>query len=727
MSKLWIVHRNPRRLDALARLSGLAAPDLVCGGPTGDAFAISSEPSEASSAASSVASVSAPAAILIGVEGDLELELEFLHRHRDLLEHSKRLFLTAPEDVDEVQRLFGASSEEILDSVPSERALRAFVLSAVAHRNAEPLAERRARERIAHRFTSWFGDIEIPGLLRALDPTRARLPLLVRGVPGSGRTLFARYAELFRARGVAGPTLRIHAREVTDAELLVSRLLAREHAGLMAYRTVWIDEIDSLGLSAQRAIGEWIRLDTAPTSAVGTGLRWVATSGPAGLTEGLESDLERAFAALSILVPSLADHPDALAPFAQQVACEWIANIGGGGTRQIGASALEALEAHAWSGDRAAVEAVLRSTLAATSHDPIEEVDLTSGHASFATRSAESESTDNRRLEALQPIREAVFVEPAGGSADTAPGALGGVPPEPDPPAASFDEFERAFLDGLPAAGPHPLSDSPMPSPAAARDISPEMSEASFRAADPSEESDGEPATSPLDVSAPDKQRGNADWRRLARSLSHEIRNPLVSIRTFTELLPEHFADPAFRERFTELVGRDVAHIDKVISRLARAAERESHEASRVDVSAMIEGLLDERRDQIAQDRLLVLRELERDVPIAWADAQSLEVALAGLLDRALASLPERGDLFVATRRIERAADGRPRLRVLLRHRNPELAAFDGSGLEELSSAANVLEYVLAETIVESSGGTLTIDSTDARETLILVDLQTPD
>jgi len=198
-------------------------------------------------------------------------------------------------------------------------------------------------------------------------------------------------------------------------------------------------------------------------------------------------------------------------------------------------------------------------------------------------------------------------------------------------------------------------------------------------------------------------------------------------IRTFAELLPEHFADESFRERFTELVGRDVAHIDEIVSRLARAAEREKHEASRVDVSAMIEGLLDQRRDRIAQGRLLVLRELERDAPMAWADSQSLEVALAGLLDRALASLPERGDLFVATRRIERAADGAPRLRVLLRHHNPELGAFDGSGLEELGSAANVLEYVLAETIVESSGGTLTIDSTDAQETLILVDLQTPE
>jgi hypothetical protein len=101
-------------------------------------------------------------------------------------------------------------------------------------------------------------------------------------------------------------------------------------------------------------------------------------------------------------------------------------------------------------------------------------------------------------------------------------------------------------------------------------------------------------------------------------------------------------------------------------------------------------------------------------------------VALAGLLDRALESLPERGDLFVATRRIERSADGKPRLRILLRHHNPAEGGAGDAALSDFDPTANVLEYVLAETVVEASGGSLTIDATDARETLILIDLRTP-
>ena len=218
----------------------------------------------------------------------------------------------------------------------------------------------------------------------------------------------------------------------------------------------------------------------------------------------------------------------------------------------------------------------------------------------------------------------------------------------------------------------------------------------------------------------------NQGWRRLARSLSHEIRNPLVSIRTFAELLPEHFDDETFRARFTELVGKDVAHISDVLKRLSSIVERDPTGAESVDVSALIEELLEDRRERIARGRLLVLRELERDAPLAWADAHGLRVALAGLLDRALESLPERGDLFVTTRHIERAADGKPRLRILLRHHNPVGSGQSDAVLSEFDPTANVLEYVLAEAVVEANGGSLTIDATDARETLILVDLRTP-
>ena len=87
------------------------------------------------------------------------------------------------------------------------------------------------------------------------------------------------------------------------------------------------------------------------------------------------------------------------------------------------------------------------------------------------------------------------------------------------------------------------------------------LSEASFALAQDDEIASAAEAA----AAAADSDTGNG-WRRLARSLSHEIRNPLVSIRTFAELLPDHYDDETFRERFVELVGHDVAHIGDVLT-----------------------------------------------------------------------------------------------------------------------------------------------------------------
>jgi len=39
-------------------------------------------------------------------------------------------------------------------------------------------------------------------------------------------------------------------------------------------------------------------------------------------------------------------------------------------------------------------------------------------------------------------------------------------------------------------------------------------------------------------------------WAELAASMSHEVRNPLVAIKTFAQLLPERYEDPSSRWSF---------------------------------------------------------------------------------------------------------------------------------------------------------------------------------
>ncbi len=695
MSKLWIVHRSPQQRASFARLSGLAESELVAGAPDDDDFV----------------AARTPAAIVLGLEGDFERELEFAHRNRARLTQARWLLVCAPEDTHEARRLFRTTNPEVMAGPPTARMLRAFIAAAAAHRSSASLAERQQRQRVAKRFSAWLGGVEVPGLLRALDPSLMSLPLLVRGVPGSGRSLLCHYVEIFRS--AHGPVLRLHGRDLREPNDLVRRLRESQENGQAPIHSVWIDEVDALSISTQNTLADWITHGSSPEGVVATGLRWIATAGAAGFDDQLEPGLGHAFAPLLIEVPALADHPETLAAFAEEVARDWTHSVGGV-TRQFADSALMLLEAHPWSGDRAELEAVLRTSLAASSRDLIEDVDLR-----FPSDPVVSESMPPAPAEPIDAIRALT--------------AAPGVVPVPvveaeaetteDPEALESALFEAAQTTETAPIAAVELGARSIPGESTSSDESTRLSEASFDLVNQPTPAPRTPSRSPSQAA---QLKPDQSWRRLARSLSHEIRNPLVSIRTFVELLPEHFDDETFRARFTELVGKDVAHISDVLTRLSSIAEREPPEAGPVDVSSLIEQLLEDRRERIARGRLLVLRELERDAPFAWADAHGLRVALEGLLDRALESLPERGDLFVATRRIERAADGKPRLRILLRHHNPVGTGQSDAVLAELDPTANVLEYVLAETVIEASGGSLTVDATDARETLILIDLQTP-
>lgn len=54
----------------------------------------------------------------------------------------------------------------------------------------------------------------------------------------------------------------------------------------------------------------------------------------------------------------------------------------------------------------------------------------------------------------------------------------------------------------------------------------------------------------------------------LGASIAHEIRNPLVSIKTFAQLLPQHYQEAAFRDKFFRLIGDEVGRMDRLTEQL---------------------------------------------------------------------------------------------------------------------------------------------------------------
>jgi DNA-binding NtrC family response regulator len=650
MSSLWIVHRDTRRRAALARLA--AAPeDAVLGAPGEPRFD------------------AAPPArvILLGLEGDWERELEYAHAVQRRVRDARWILLGEARSAAEALRCFDTLRAEFLAYPPRPEMLREQIRRAEQLR-APTLSERAGRQNVADRFSRWFADLEIPELLRALDPRLAESSLLIRGEPGTGRSLLAHYVHLFGGTA-AGGFAHVACAETTSAEEILAVVeSARRAAAEPIALAICLENVERLSPALQTRVRDWIELGLPPGRPRPPLVRWMATCGDTPLDHAPCEALRRALCELCVRLPPLRERPHLIESLTRETAHAWC-EARRERTRRFGEDALAVMEEYPWPGNLRELEALVVQTLAASSSDPVRSDDL---------------QCDG---EAFSPLL----------ASDV--GAL-------------LDEDERSLRASSSAAAEalarHEAAIAAPPGP----DLTPAHSD--------SEAASSEGAQTRIEA-APAVVDGSLS--RLVSSLSHEVRNPLATIRTFASLLPERFDDPEFRSRFTRVVNEDVGRIDALVEQLGRLSDLRTPKRESVDIAALLEQLLDAREETIRRRRLLVLKELDSERSIVLADGEQLRFAFEALLGKSLELVPERGDVYLASRRHAGDSPDEASVRVLLRFHDPERSG-TGMALPGTSVAENSLELTIAELVIRAQGGTLALDTTrEGAETLIVVDL----
>ncbi|MEE2664842.1 MAG: sigma 54-interacting transcriptional regulator [Myxococcota bacterium] len=350
--QIWILHRDAAQRAALERM--IAAGDVARVGSPTDIELESSAP---------------PRAVVLGLAGDIEIELEFAHRNAARLGDCRWLLLTSELGEAELLRLFDTVDAHVLTAPHSAAQLRGAIRQALGARIArDSLSVRRYRDRLAERFIRWFDDLGVGELLRAMDPKHANVPLVIRGERGTGRALFARYVHTFGgyASGGTMPFVEIDCSAARDEAHLLTSI---QRAAGASSATLLLQRPEDLPASLCSSLLQWIEYGLPPGVASGTRLRWVASLPPAGAAE--DAELLAALAGLSISVPPLRERPGAIAPFARASSLFW-SNAAGQHTRDFAADAIEALELHSWPGNFRELEGVVIRALAEYSADPLE-------------------------------------------------------------------------------------------------------------------------------------------------------------------------------------------------------------------------------------------------------------------------------------------------------------------------------------------------------------------
>jgi len=205
----------------------------------------------------------------------------------------------------------------------------------------------------------------------------------------------------------------------------------------------------------------------------------------------------------------------------------------------------------------------------------------------------------------------------------------------------------------------------------------------------------------------------------LLAELAHEVRNPLVTIKTYADHLPEMLEDAELRTRFATLTGEAIERIDGLLENLLGFARLRAPERTRVELEPILDRVLADIGPELEERAVSVRRGANGAVACA-GDAEHLAYAFRNLFAGVVREVPPRDELVLDT-----TANGVVTLRFAAgaaASRLRQLVAPNGAGT--LGDPTLLpLSFRLARGVLERNGGGLTLEERPDEGTILVVQL----
>ncbi len=135
----------------------------------------------------------------------------------------------------------------------------------------------------------------------------------------------------------------------------------------------------------------------------------------------------------------------------------------------------------------------------------------------------------------------------------------------------------------------------------------------------------------------------------LSAGMAHEIKNPLVSIKTFTDLLPHRYEDPDFRETFSKLIGQEVERIDGIVNQLLGFSRPTKATLEPVCLHETLDKSIRLLKENLSQKDIALDQVMEAGNDRILGDPRQLQQAFINFFMNAIDAMNEGGCLTIYT------------------------------------------------------------------------------
>ena len=136
----------------------------------------------------------------------------------------------------------------------------------------------------------------------------------------------------------------------------------------------------------------------------------------------------------------------------------------------------------------------------------------------------------------------------------------------------------------------------------------------------------------------------------LTAGLAHEIRNPLVAIKTLTQLLPERLDDEEFRNNFLQIASGEVDRISSLVNELLDFARPSDPKLELEDINAVLDGMILLVSTETKKKQINIMKNYGSDLPPVQIDREQIKQVFLNILLNAIDATRENGKITVKTR-----------------------------------------------------------------------------
>jgi len=221
------------------------------------------------------------------------------------------------------------------------------------------------------------------------------------------------------------------------------------------------------------------------------------------------------------------------------------------------------------------------------------------------------------------------------------------------------------------------------------------------------------------------QQNGNIDTVLL--EIVHNIKNPLVAIKTFAQLLPDKFNDAEFRENFSRIVNEDIDRIDSFLSDITFHIQLGDPQIKKLDMNKFISDIFEELKPEAETAKISLLPFQEnskikskKNVPVLKSDPRILRYVINNIVQQGISDLDPGGKITISCIEPDTKHKSSGSRLIIEMDGSKERKNFFATMTKNVPETLSCLKIILAERVLHKINASMDQDNDSENTSIIL-------